>query len=164
MPSNIPWPLEREQLLRDCIAQKMSAGKTADFMGITPGAANGKAHRMGLRFLSVPGHPGKRKERPRKERIRNRNPSNQTRFLVKSYARDPGLKEVDVKPAEYLGIPLRDLASDQCHFIAGDDRLYCGQPTNGESDYCGWHKKIMYQPLQQRSGRLSLVPMNGRSN
>lgn len=153
MNRNDIWSAEKEQTLRDCIAAKMSAGKTAELMHITPGAANGKAHRMGLKFLSVAGHPGKRKKR----QVNPRNYSNHTRFLAKAYVNDPGLKEVPMERPEYLGVSLRDLADNGCHYIAGNDRLYCGQPTDGESQYCGWCRKIMYQPMQLRHGRLTLV-------
>jgi hypothetical protein len=55
-----------------------------------------------------------------------------------------------------------ELGNRQCHYIPGNDRLYCGQPTEGESSYCGWCRKIIYQPMYRSHGRLTLVPVNSK--
>lgn len=46
------WPAERDERLKDCIEQKLSAGQAARQLRVTRGAAIGRARRMGLRFDS----------------------------------------------------------------------------------------------------------------
>lgn len=77
---------------------------------------------------------------------------------------DPGEAALpkQITPPEFLGIPLMELGEYQCHFIPGNDRLYCGQPTDGISPYCDFCKLIMYQPHATRYGPMKLPPMNGR--
>lgn len=165
MPANRNdlWAPEKEQMLRDCIAKKMSAGKTADFMGITAGAANGKAHRLGLKFLSIAGH--NRKPRGGKREPRNGWSRKSAISIITNLTRDdPGEAALPVQttPPEFLGLTLFELGENECHYIAGNDRLYCGQPTDGNSPYCKFCQTIIYNPHVIRSGRLNFPPMNGR--
>lgn len=157
------WSIEKEQTLRNCIANKMSAGKTADFMGITAGAANGKAHRLGLKFLSIAGH--------------NRKPTGGKRTALPHWSRksalsishnlsrnDPGEGALpkQITPPDFLGLTLMELPDRSCHYIAGNDRLYCGQQTDNDSPYCTYCQTIVYNPHLEHHGSIKLTPMKGR--
>ena len=146
MPANFLniWPEDKIAILRDCIAKKMSAGKTAEFMGIPKGAANGKAHRLGLKFLSIVGH--NRKPAGGTRMVKGQRFSS-NRMLAALNRNDPGkaaLPEPIITP-EFLGKTLFELNDFECHYIEGEDRLYCGQPTNRETAYCTVHHKAMFQ-------------------
>jgi len=142
-PSFTPWTEDRVQLLRDCIAEKLSATQTAAAMGMRKNSVVGKAHRIGLKFLSQPGHSVE--SRSRAGKIKRGRLSNATRFLAKAHNLDPGEAALppQITPPEFLGLTLMELGNRQCHYIPGNDRLYCGQPTEGESSYCGWCRKII---------------------
>jgi len=77
---------------------------------------------------------------------------------------DPGEAALpkQITPPEFLGLALLELPENACHYIPGSDRLYCGQPTDGESPYCNWCRKLMYTPHAVRAGHMKLPPMNGR--
>ena len=147
------WEPEKEQLLRECIAAKMSAGKTAQIMGITPGAANGKAHRLGLKFLSQPGHLRKPAGGKRPSGFNRKSAAK-----IIAIRHDPGEEAlpIPVKYQDFLGKTLFDLGQFECHYIEGDNRLYCGQPAEREKSYCRFHCGMMFQKPAPRIERLSL--------
>ena len=142
------WPPEKIAILRECIEKKMSAGKTAEFMGIPKGAANGKAHRLGLKFLSIAGH--------------NRKPAGGTRhtrfspnkLLARLDRTTIALPEPTIS-LDFLGKTLFELNDFECHYIEGEDHLYCGQPTNRESAYCSVHHKMMFHKPQETARTLA---------
>ena len=142
------WPPEKIAILRDCIAKKMSASTTADFMGIRKNAAVGKAHRLGLKFLSILGH--------------NRKPAGGTRHTRFSPNKLLGKLDRTTIPlpeptvsVDFLGKTLFDLNDFECHYIEGEDRLYCGQPTNRETAYCAFHHKVMFHMPQPQMRTLT---------
>jgi len=137
-PNNSPWTDARILELKTCVDAKLSAGKTAEAMGMKKNCVVGKAHRMGLKFLSQPGH---KRKAAGGNRFNKGIPFNINKLKGKLGLRLP-LPE-PVKSPDFLAKSLFDLGEFECHFIQGEDRLYCGQPS--VETYCPFHHKIMYQ-------------------
>lgn len=141
IPSQL-WSPERENILIECIAKKMSATQTGELLGITRNACCGKANRMGLKFLSI---KPKKASKPRVKR--------EPRIDITPkfpYREAPAMAPViEVEP---LNLTLWEVADNSCRWITNDDMkaaLYCGLPQ--ASDGCSWccsHRLQVYQPLR----------------
>lgn len=117
----------------------------------------GRAGRMGLcktRTAKPPCSPRTRSVRGTKLELRpslrivagNGN-SNHRRVIQTVVAELPALRVASVEP---LNITLADIDSDQCHFIAGNDGLYCGHPVRAKSWLCPAHHALCYRPAEER--------------
>lgn len=53
------------------------------------------------------------------------------------------LRCVEIVP---LNLTLADLPADGCHYIPGDDLLYCGHPIKAGSSYCVPHHFLVWVP------------------
>lgn len=51
------------------------------------------------------------------------------------------LRCVEIVP---LNLTLAELPDDGCHYIAGDDHLYCGHPKQDKSSYCTPHHHLVW--------------------
>lgn len=159
-PTNQIWPIELAQEARGLYeAGKHSARQIGAIIGKSRNSVIGYAKRH--KWFNPNPQRGGTKSGDRKKR------ANGVRYsaskMVAALNRvDPGEASLpkQIMPPEFLGLTLATLPSNACHYIPGNDRLYCGQPTDGESQYCGWCRKIMYQPMQLRHGRLTLVSAN----
>ncbi len=57
------------------------------------------------------------------------------------------LRCVEIVP---LNLTLTDLPDDGCHYIPGDDLLYCGHPIQAGSKYCTPHHHIVWvKPIEK---------------
>jgi hypothetical protein len=140
------WAPSRIAELKACIDAKLSGGMTAQKMGLRLNQVVGKAHRMGLSFQSTVGHKYSSRHRE------NRKPMGGDRGwrpMPKTILEQP------LAPHEYLMLPLRDLPENGCHFIPGDDRLYCGQPAHNDTPYCKNCCGIVYRYVR-RTGAMNL--------
>ena len=147
------WSRDREVLLRMLHAEGLSSTQIRDRMGApTRNTIIGKLFRLGL--------PGKRKSEEthrqsniNKKRISKFNFARQK--APPSKARD-GAGFVNSPPSQAspalpsLDVMLLDLQIDQCRFPQGDRApfKFCGQPTKGDSSWCGFHQRIVFLPIQ----------------
>ena len=132
------WTEERIARLKGCIERKLSGSQTAAELGLPKNAVVGKAHRLGWKFLSTPGHAKK----------------NRKRIPVASFIFRPKAPPIERPPepepyAGFLSVPFGDINLDtQCLFIEGPSKgaLYCGQPAS-DGPWCDHHKKLCYHTV-----------------
>jgi GcrA cell cycle regulator len=161
-------------MLRDCIALRMSASETAakiskEFgVALTPGAAVGKSHRLGIRFDSENRHNTFAKHgqgKARQARAAPRAPKPEKLHKTVFYPR-PAPIEI---PAEPVAIPesrrvsIGELTFHSCRWPLGDPRhsdfAFCGadrvNPYDDSNAYCAGHAVIAYRPV----GQVNLRPV-----
>jgi len=152
----VAWTDEKIELLKKLWARGVSKSQiAADLGGISRNSVSGKLNRLGLLNTRLP-RPKRESPLPRIASARpprsnfnpgpplGRQPDN---MLVKP--RNPPALTSDQK--EYVmgkGIPLLDLARDQCHWPVNDrkgfdDHLFCGAKGY---PYCPHHALMAYQP------------------
>lgn len=131
------WTHAQEIELIDLINMKISANEAAKKVGRSRNSVIGKSHRLGLSFLYKP-----KKRTGAKPGNRNANGGIfKIHELVEPIA--------PPKQPEFLGLTLFEMNDgfNQCRFI--DDKLYCGQPSEGS--WCSYHRKIVYHSISERS-------------
>jgi hypothetical protein len=150
------WTEVQDETLKTMLAGGATASAAAAALGVTRGAAMGRAHRQGF-AMNAPNTGGWGAERmkevraARKERAakaERRNP-----FLYKASSQPKPPRPMVQRPsaaAPSLRLTLLELNANDCHYVAGDDHLYCGQPAEEFRPYCPGHMRIMYQPVRAR--------------
>ncbi len=159
------WTEAQTEELRVLLAEGKTAGQAANVLGVSRGAAMGRAHRQGFE-MNAPNTGGWGEERMKRVRAARKEKAKAKRrnpFLFKASQPKPP-RPVAQRPsaaAPSLGLTLLQINDNDCHFIAGDDHLYCGHPVevkhldDGEEarpeSYCPGHMRIMYQPVRARA-------------
>lgn len=145
-----PWP-ERLNELKAHIDAKRSGGRTAELMGLTAGQVIGAAHRRGWAFKSQPGHKYRKKSGG--DRGWRPMPKPQTAQVA---IEQPLTNHAPLS----LDLQLYDLTNHTCRFPHGDSSpfLFCGHPTEGESSYCSFHKRLCCGPPPPMRGKMALRP------
>lgn len=147
-PRNSPWMPEKLALLIECIQTKKSGAETAALLGLTRSAVIGRAHRMGLRFLSTPSTTRRR------DRRKDNNSNIVRRIAAKAIVIEQVFPYRNSPEPEYLNKTLLELAFDECHYIKGNDYLYCGAPVWDETPYCKHHFDRMHTAPLGKSAKL----------
>jgi hypothetical protein len=83
------------------------------------------------------------------------------RSRIKKAVRPTSIPRRDAPCVPPLNLTLMQLGRGQCRHIAGDDRLYCGQPTWGVTAWCEHHYGLVYQPHDNRRQRYRERVMEG---
>jgi hypothetical protein len=137
------WTDERITQLTTLWTAGSSASAIGNLLGVSRNAVIGKAHRLGLEKPVI--------EKPQQQvavimearRVRH-NECKRIRHALMRSAAPPKPKPAPVivlHPS--LNIPLMDLGPNQCRYIAGDDYLACGRPTEGGS-WCRHCENIVF--------------------
>lgn len=143
------WTPERTEQLRTLLASGKSAGAAAAELGVTRNMAMGKASRMHFP-MNAPNDGGVRaKTGSAKPRNHHFNPMQAMRKPKAPLKPRPVQRPADAAPS--LNLTLLEICDNDCHFIEGDDHLYCGNPAEELRAYCPGHMRIMYQPVRART-------------
>lgn len=147
------WTQDRVDNLTRLWGEGFSCAQIAgDLGGVSRNAVIGKIHRLGLNepsFKKQP-KPEKKAKAPKQPRDRKRQGNHHavmkivagghgsTRVIQSSEsAQIAKLRCVEIIP---LNLTLAELdQATQCHYIPGDDLLYCGHPKREGSAYCAPH-------------------------
>ena len=137
------WTDERNEQLKLLIERGLTCSQIAVEMdcGFTRNAISGRIHRLGLHRPDKPRPSSK----PRERKIITIEPGGHGKHRVRESVASieqhkPHCVEIECT------VPLLDLADDQCHYIAGDNHLYCGGPKMPGSplSYCTQHYHAMW--------------------
>jgi GcrA cell cycle regulator len=123
------WTDAQFQMLKDLIAQRLSARQIGKELGVSRNAVIGKVHRGGLTLSKrqgPPAAPAPRKPRPP-----------QPRTKPPSSIALPAEEEID--PAV---VSFAELAAHHCRWPVGD--CYCGAAAVAGSSYCRRHTVIAH--------------------
>lgn len=152
-----PWSEDRVADLTRLWAEGLSCSQIGNQLGFTRNAIVGKIQR-----LNLPTPEGKkatvRKEKTIRPRIKrssathkytmtrlvrggNYRPDSAHQFTVIQTA-EFKLRCVEIEP---LNFTLADLPANGCHYIPGDDLLYCGHPIKDGSSYCVPHHFLVWE-------------------
>lgn len=150
-----PWHEERVADLTRLWAEGLSCQKIGDLMGFTRNAIVGKVQR-----LNLPTPEGKRPtvRKEKTPRIRRTTATQQytlTRLVPGGNNRlDSARQFATIRTAAFklrcvevtpLNLTLADLPANGCHYIPGDDLLYCGHPIKDGSSYCAPHHFLVWE-------------------
>jgi hypothetical protein len=110
-------------------------------------AVVGRLHRLGLTIKDkTEAHPMARvKKKPRLKphlRIVYGGNGRQMRVIETASIEMEPLRCVEIIS---LNKTLAELGTDECHYIAGEDHLYCAHPVKEGSAYCIGHHAIVWQ-------------------
>jgi GcrA cell cycle regulator len=139
-----PWPEERVERLKQCVADKMSASQiAANLGGVTRNAVIGKIARLGLCLARgpngrLPGPPRPRaRARPPKS-PRNR-PWQQSSTPIAPTPPPPAVLAPASSPVTFMDLDEKC----QCHWPL-DRKLFCGAPRcpTARLPYCDFHSGI----------------------
>lgn len=174
------WQLQPTavDMLRECIALRMSASETAAKMAekfgvpITSNTVIGKANRIGLRFDSGKGggaRPGAGRPKGKDTGIplsicQRSKPKPEKRHKTVFYFRPEQAGPVAGLPPEPIAIPvsrrvqLLELTFNSCRWPLGDPRhadfAFCGadrvKPEDESNAYCAYHAVVAYTPRPTR--------------
>lgn len=147
------WTEERTELFKNLCAEGLSHSQIAARLGITRNASCGKAHRLGLsrgKGHAANGRIGGIALRLARKPKRSHGKSFQF-GLARTTSPRPARDEAagvsvlhpflaDAPPS--LNIKLENLEPHHCRYIAGDDRLFCGNEQREGSSYCGFHAAL----------------------
>jgi hypothetical protein len=128
------WLPEEDRALAGFVAEGLSAGSIAalhfaEVRNRTRNAVMGRIHRLGLRGNSQ--HP---------EKLHNR-PAMATKRLRRVVS-PPGALIPSLSPVTFL-----ELKNGHCRFVVnegGSKALFCGDPKQDRSSYCGHHHRITH--------------------
>lgn len=152
-----PWTDVLVAELTRLHASGLSAHQIGMQLGRSRNAVCGKLHRMGLSEVLKglpPRPPRERKPRVKRSTVThqytlsklmrggNNRIASVTKLLVVETS-EFKLRCVEVAP---LNLTLADLPANGCHYIAGDDLLYCGHPVKDGSSYCVPHHFLCWAP------------------
>lgn len=126
------WTKQQEVLLAKYISEGHTYRQIAIIMRKSKNSVLGKANRLKLPYLAK-----KEKEEVCKLAVVKRP-------VYKHIVNHP-----DAPPSRNLTVA--ELEKDDCRFIAGEDRLFCGHKIVEGSSYCAHHKELCLIPLQQTS-------------
>jgi GcrA cell cycle regulator len=159
------WTDERVELLRKLWLEGMSASRIASELGagITRNAVIGKVHRLGVsgrsKGASNPApRPPRAKPSPRPVPSRSQGPSVRGNTAL---AFAPELLAMPVaRQAESVIVPIAervtimDLSEGMCRWPLGDpaqpEFRFCGSKAATGAAYCAGHRRLAYQPVQDR--------------
>jgi GcrA cell cycle regulator len=134
------WDNKTDQMIRDGIANRMSAREIGDILGVSRNSVIGRAHRIGLSINRIVRAPRKRSENPvKKQGIR---PTTiWPKFLC---------DQVTDLPAEDINtnVKIMELTGLTCRFPVGGERsdtLFCGAMVFDSHPYCARHCRIAYR-------------------
>lgn len=146
------WTIERIDNLRVWYAAGDSARIIGERFGCTRNAVIGKIHRLEL------SSPVEKKPVERKPRMARPKTATVTHnhILTRIFKNGSAPQGLEVIHAEYklrcvevvpLNLTLAELdMKTQCHYIPGDDLLYCGHPVHSGSSYCPAHHFLVWVP------------------
>ncbi len=152
-----PWTDEHQSVLKTLVESGIAYSAIVVKLNATCGtvytrnACIGRAKRQGL--ISPTREPAPRKPRNRtgeKKSTANKGHHHKVRRIVGnqfyesvSNAEGYTLRCVEIIP---LNLTLAEITDDQCHYIPGDDHLYCGHPKMAGSPltYCVPHHYLMW--------------------
>lgn len=169
------WTEERTERLRTLYATGLSCSLIAAELGgdITRNAVIGKVHRANLPRrgkggnYSVKGLTVKKRAPPTVQKARQRySPESKRVMTIFQSAEMIKLRCVEIVP---LNLTLMELDSTtQCHYIPGDDLLYCGHPLQAGSSYCAPHHALSrseprnFSPEERQRRRMHFIKMNAQ--
>ena len=148
------WTEEEITLLRKLAHDGLAGSQIAKKLGRTRSGVCGKAARIGVRFLNRPAR-FQNKTMPHTSTIRYPPAAvtNVTKINIKIKKSGVPSPPIPAPPPRVPTSPvsknleLSEMNNDQCRFPnRGDDRpiLFCGNPTDGSSCWCAYHRKIVY--------------------
>lgn len=154
--NNSPWSERAVGDLTRMWAEGLSCRQIGEKIGLGRNAIIGKIHRLklplpeGKKLITRGGAKPKIKKSTvthqytlsRLMRGGNNRIDSASKLLVVETS-EFKLRCVEVVP---LNLTLADLPSDGCHYIAGDDLLYCGHPIKPGSSYCVPHHFLCWAP------------------
>lgn len=162
MASEFWWTDRRVDFLRQGRTAGYSFTEIAKQLGTTRSAVAGKLQRLGLaRPLS---------EIKRRRLVVMRAIMRKKAAKLRAEIRAAEAKEAEKKKAELVNPPVQsgkpykgkgilfiNARHDQCHYpLWGDDQKtgkVCAQPVDGESRYCGFHRRICQRSIDQVRNR-----------
>jgi GcrA cell cycle regulator len=153
---NSPWSDQAVADLTRLWAEGLSCKEVGEQLGFTRNAIVGKIQR-----LKLPTPEGKRviERKAREPKAKKSTVTHQ--YTLSRLQRggnnriDSGSKLLIVETLEFklrcveivpLNLTLADLPANGCHYIAGDDLLYCGHPVKEGSSYCTPHHHLVWVP------------------
>jgi GcrA cell cycle regulator len=146
--STSPWPVERENLLRELFDRGFSAAQIADRMGgsISRSAVIGKLHRLKL-TREKKHRCDESQPAPRKKRATSPRPAKPADVVRPAAV--PILKAEEAPSLVFditiTRVSILEAKRDQCRYPAADDgsaMMVCGATVNGGS-YCAAHRLLM---------------------
>lgn len=164
------WTTERDETLRTMLAAGATVAEAAKTLGVTRNAAMGRASRRKFP-MNAPNTGGwddtRRREarEMRAEKVRAR-AERKNPLVIKPKHRSFDLTQAVFSPksppkplpvqrpshaAPSLRLTLMEIRDNDCHFIEGDDHLYCGHPTEYLQAYCPAHCRVVWQPVRART-------------
>ena len=157
------WTEARTERVKELFDSGVSHGEISDTaskefgIAISRNASIGKAHREGWERVTKPGRygtragPRKAKAKPLAEKtvqfklFRIVRPNGNPHHEPIGFANETTsikLRCVDIVP---LNLTLAELdQKEQCHYIQGDDHLYCGHPVKPGSSFCVPHHALCW--------------------
>lgn len=126
------WTPNEEKTLTKLIGEGKTYKEIATIMNKAKNSIIGKANRLNLKYLAV-------KEKPPVCKP----------VVVKQRVHKPQYTPILSDAPKSLNLTVQDLEKDNCRFIAGDDRLFCGHKIVEGTSYCQYHKQLCFIPLQQ---------------
>ncbi|MBV8567878.1 MAG: GcrA cell cycle regulator [Methylobacteriaceae bacterium] len=157
------WTDERVELLRKLWGEGLSASQIAGQLGagITRNAVIGKVHRLGLCGRAKAPSNSSPRARPKASRSAQPRPSGalirgNTALAIATHV----VARPAPRPVEEVIVPLServtimDLRDTMCRWPMGDpaqpEFRYCGAKAPSGAPYCDGHRRIAYQPAQER--------------
>jgi len=164
------WTDERVEVLKKLWAEGLSASQIAmELGGVTRNAVIGKVHRLGLSGRGKTSNAASRPRQPRapSHPARTRQPSGGTIGNTALKISPEASPEVAPEPRnthfEELIIPfgeranIMDLTEHTCRWPIGDPTSsefhFCGRRSDDGIPYCGYHRRIAYQPTSDRRSK-----------
>ncbi len=156
------WTDERVDMLKKLWSEGLSASQIAGKMGgVTRNAVIGKVHRLGLSGRATPARPS----RGRAPEQRKVEPTISAAPKASTFRPTPEAKPIISAPevSQPLVLDTGDkttiatLNRNMCKWPIGDpakdDFHFCGQPSQTNKPYCGYHAHVAFQPAQRRPER-----------
>ena len=147
------WKPDQIEIVKKLTEDGLSAQKIGDVFGVTRNSIIGLWHRNKIK---VPDKPHARRAVPRPKKVYYVKKEKFYKPAPPPPEAPPQLRIVAQVP---MNVTLMELAKDGCHYIAGDDHLYCGHKVTTEGSYCDAHREIMYTKQMPRTG--PRYPMRG---
>ena len=154
MEAAFTWDDDRIALLTKMVSESYAARVIAERLGTTRNAVLGKCHRLGI---TAPIKPSSHHVKPKKLKHPKPKPivtfgnAKATRVYSSVQTAQPQLRCVPVEPRNVTLYELNQ--STECHYIPGDDLLYCGHPSLEGKSYCGPHYAVTREEPRPRKDR-----------
>lgn len=168
------WTDERVEKLKKLWSEGLSASQiAAQLGGVSRNAVIGKVHRLSLPGRAKAGGGTTAASRPAKRQTSApRAPNYASRVATRTVTRPAGAtmlkEEIEIDaatephyvPASNVVVPisrrlaLTELTERTCKWPVGDplkdDFHFCGCDANEASPYCNFHRRMAYQPVNER--------------